>query len=241
MSSYPVGLVGEAHHQNIIATCRAGDRVHVVHERGNPHDADALAVLTADGYKIGYISRDSWLREALHGEGKGCDAVIQAVGGPSGGCMGVVLDVSLTEGSLRSTDYPKPPSKLIHNIAVAGGIAAVLGIVIFGVVQERRSSASDNSFAASLTRHPERCHEAMRSAVRDRIVSRQRDNRIYVADGPWAEATDEQRRSLMALFLCSHLNGRQPRPLVDYVTAYGQRSGRRVALASSSGISIETP
>lgn len=140
MTSYPVGLVGEAEYQGAITTARAGDVVHVVHERGNPHDPDALAVLTRDGYKIGYISRDSWLREALAEQGKGADAVIQSIGGPSGGCLGVVLTVSLTEGPLRSADFPAPPSKRGRNLAIAAGVLGLSGLLAFGALRERAAA-----------------------------------------------------------------------------------------------------
>jgi len=101
---YPVGIVGEANYQSAIRRCSVGQRVRVLHELGNPYDERALAVVTADGQTIGYIARDCWLQDAVHGEGRGCDATIKAVSS-SGGMLGIVLDVSLTGLALGTRDF----------------------------------------------------------------------------------------------------------------------------------------
>lgn len=76
---YPFGIVGEASYQPAIRRCATGQRVLVLHERNNPYDDFALIVVTGDGETIGYIPKSSWLRDAIHEEGKGCAATIMSI------------------------------------------------------------------------------------------------------------------------------------------------------------------
>ena len=93
--SWPVGIVGESHYQAAIARCSPGERVEVLREPDNPYDSLALTVVTAQGDTIGYIPRINWLQDAIHNEGRGCDATIKSIGAnDSDELLGVVLDVS---------------------------------------------------------------------------------------------------------------------------------------------------
>lgn len=105
MKVYPLGLVGESHCQDAITQCFAGERVYVCHELGNPFDEMALKVETAGGAKLGYIAKSSWLRGAIHEEGRGVTAVIKSIERVEGGQMGVVLDVTLTDDDIRQRYY----------------------------------------------------------------------------------------------------------------------------------------
>jgi hypothetical protein len=105
---YLVGIVGEANYQPAIRACSPGQRVEIIHEQGNPYDADALAVLSSAGRTIGYVARDSWLRAAIHEEGKGCDASIKDIRG-EGGKLGVVLDVALNGSGVRRRRFDRQP------------------------------------------------------------------------------------------------------------------------------------
>ncbi|MDP8995105.1 MAG: HIRAN domain-containing protein [Pseudomonadota bacterium] len=107
MSTYSVGLVGESNYQEAIRACRAGERVEVVHEVGNPYDEQALAVVTGRGATIGYVPRSSWLRDAIHDEGQGCSATIRSVGRGERGLLGVVIEVTLNAGALASRAYSR--------------------------------------------------------------------------------------------------------------------------------------
>lgn len=102
---YPVGIVGEANYQAAIRSCCAGERVYVCHEEGNPHDDLALRVETGGGRTIGYIARSSWLREAIHEQGRGCVATIMAIEGEGRGALGVVLNVTLTDDDISVRAY----------------------------------------------------------------------------------------------------------------------------------------
>ena len=62
---YPLGLVGESNYQVAIRRCAIGERVYIAEEINNPYDSRALAVERNGGALIGYIPRDSWLREVI--------------------------------------------------------------------------------------------------------------------------------------------------------------------------------
>jgi hypothetical protein len=59
-----------------------------------------LRVENAAGQVIGYISRRSWLRAALHEEGRGVAATIESIASADGEIFGVVLSVTLTDDPL---------------------------------------------------------------------------------------------------------------------------------------------
>lgn len=105
MKTYPLGLVGERNYQAAIALCRAGDIVEICREAGNPHDDRALRVEDLLGRTIGYIARDSWLRDRIHDEGRGCSATIKSIGAKDIGLLGVVLNVALTEEQIPERVY----------------------------------------------------------------------------------------------------------------------------------------
>lgn len=105
---YSTGIVGESNYQDAIKETCAGERALICHEERNPHDKLALRVENAAGQIIGYIARSSWLRTAIHDEGRGCAATVKSVGQSEDGTMlGVVLDVTLTDDDLPIRRYGK--------------------------------------------------------------------------------------------------------------------------------------
>jgi hypothetical protein len=94
--SYPVGLAGERAYQDAIAGCEAGQPVLIFREPDNPHDPDAIVVLSLAMRRLGYIPRDSWLQGAVHDEGKGCVGTVKEIEGPPGR-LGVVIDVMFVQ------------------------------------------------------------------------------------------------------------------------------------------------
>lgn len=92
---YKAGLVGEQHHRAAIDRCVTGQTVTLVHETGNPHDSQALAAVSAQGERIGYIARDHWLRRAIFEDGQGCTAVILSRDVGQRGFRQIVLEVRL--------------------------------------------------------------------------------------------------------------------------------------------------
>lgn len=103
---YPLGLVGERNYQLEISSCSVGERVFVCKEPDNPFDDMALKVETASGRTIGYVPRSSWLRDAIHEQGRGVTATIKSMDGDMG-LIGVVLNVTLTDDELRERRYDK--------------------------------------------------------------------------------------------------------------------------------------
>lgn len=105
MTEYPANIVGESNYQNAIRRCRVGQEVKLVREHGNPHDDEAIAVVSSSGRTIGYLGRDSWVREAILQEGKGCAASISSIADGGSGHLGVVLLASLTDAELPARYY----------------------------------------------------------------------------------------------------------------------------------------
>ncbi len=108
MKVYSTGIVGESHYQDAIKETSPGERAWICHEERNPHDKLALRVENAAGQTIGYIAQSSWLRAAIHDEGRGCAATVKSVGNSADGTtLGVVLDVTLTDDELPIRRYGK--------------------------------------------------------------------------------------------------------------------------------------
>lgn len=105
MKVYPLGIVGEAHCQQAIEGCSAGEPVRICHEPDNPFDNMALRVETRAGEKLGYIAKSSWLRDAIHEQGRGVTATILSINDAEGGKKGVVLNVTLTDDDLPERFY----------------------------------------------------------------------------------------------------------------------------------------
>jgi len=104
--SYPVGLVGEQHYQMAVCRCVAGQPVTLYRETGNPHDACAVVVLSAHDETIGYLARDSWLRETLLDGGKGCEARIKSTRyNSSRDFEEVIIEVAFVGGGLAKRPY----------------------------------------------------------------------------------------------------------------------------------------
>lgn len=102
---YPVRIVGVQFCQEALAFSEVGERVYICREEGNPHDDRALKVETAGGQTLGYISRGSWLREAIWEQGRGATATVAGVGASDSGLLGMTINVSLSDDDLRDTVY----------------------------------------------------------------------------------------------------------------------------------------
>jgi phage FluMu protein Com len=86
---------------------------------------------------------------------------------------------------------------------------------------------------------PKPCDDLLAKAERSGLIKeRPSPERINVEDGRWADFPASSKRGLMLALRCSLLRG-QPGSEMDYVVAYGYRSGRRVAMATSVGVTFE--
>lgn len=123
--SYLASLVGESHHQNVIARCAAGDAVLVMHEADNSYDKRALIVYAAAG-QLGYLPRDSWLHRAVFEEGKGVAATIHATGAGERGLLGVQLEVEVVDGPILSANGAVIAAQSARQRAIANPISAAV-------------------------------------------------------------------------------------------------------------------
>ena len=103
--TYPVGLVGESHCQAAIRAARPDEPVELAHEIDNPYDADAIAVFSSAGRRLGYIPRDSWVHRVLLDEGKGYTAQIKSIEGGRGQDLGVVIVLMLKGEEIGEIDW----------------------------------------------------------------------------------------------------------------------------------------
>lgn len=86
---------------------------------------------------------------------------------------------------------------------------------------------------------PKPCNELLERAEDAGLMRRRPSaNRIDVEDLQWAAFPAESKRGLLLALRCSSLNG-QPGGAGDYAVAYGYRSGKRLAMATSVGVSFE--
>jgi hypothetical protein len=101
MGVYSVAVVGESfanydgsQRQDVLAKCVPGDRVSLLREPDNPHDCNAVAVVTRHGC-IGMIGRgDLWICERLD-DSRYIEACIASIGtSPESGLLGATLRVS---------------------------------------------------------------------------------------------------------------------------------------------------
>lgn len=82
------------------------------------------------------------------------------------------------------------------------------------------------------------CDDLLKGAERSKLIrSRPSPDRINVDDAAWATFPAESKRGVLLALACQHY--RRPMQATEYVVAYGYRSGKRVAMASSVGVSFE--
>ena len=102
--TYTLGVVGESFdnddgtpRQRIIRQCKSGDPIALRREPDNPYDPNAIAVTTAAGEQIGYLSRHNaeWVSDVL--EKTETTAVIKSISPAEGApeLLGVVIDLTL--------------------------------------------------------------------------------------------------------------------------------------------------
>lgn len=71
--------------------------------------------------------------------------------------------------------------------------------------------------------------------VRDRPAA----NRIDVEEYNWASLPAKDKRLVAAAVRCAMLKGRESEKLDDYAVVYGYRSGKRLAMATANGVSLD--
>ncbi len=127
MKIYPLGLVGESNYQAAIADTYVGGVVRICHELGNPYDELALRAENGAGQIIGYVPRNSWLRDAIFGSGRGVAATVREITGGNGQSLGVVINVTLTDDEIPERNYVPTPTES-PQLEVGGLSSFVRGI-----------------------------------------------------------------------------------------------------------------
>lgn len=104
-TTYTLGIAGESFNnddgssrQKIIKRCSQGDLLDLRREPDNPYDANAVAVFTATGKQVGYLSKDNaeWVAEVMD-SGEAVSARVRSTARPAHGRpYGMVID--LTKG-----------------------------------------------------------------------------------------------------------------------------------------------
>lgn len=136
MGQYLVGLVGESNYQQSVARLRPGDPIEFEHETSNPHDPLAVRALGPDGEVVGYLARDSWLRELVH-DGEPILAAVKQIKG-NRGKRGVVLDVATRGASLRDPEDDFGDNEGDPDVDLApGGMWERTGLAALSAAQQR--------------------------------------------------------------------------------------------------------
>jgi hypothetical protein len=85
-----------------LAECRPGDPLELVRQPENPHDPLAVAIITASGTCVGYLSRDraAWIAPKID-RGYPVNAIVERVKGAhlSNATLGLVIRMNI-EGEL---------------------------------------------------------------------------------------------------------------------------------------------
>jgi hypothetical protein len=122
------------------------------------------------------------------------------------------------------------------------GLVAIVFLLWFcadGV--EKHDAGSVLATAAASPQDPTPCNRLLHEAEEVGLVRyRPSANRIDVDDRLWAQLPAGSKRGILLALRCSVLDGRRDaEPLGAYTVAYGYGSGRRLAMATSVGVSFE--
>lgn len=125
----------------------------------------------------------------------------------------------------------------INVIAVLG-----LGFMLFQCTRAEPPAEPAVAEAPARVNDPAKCEQVIDVAVRSGLVrARPSAERIDVEDARWAAAPAREKRVLMEVLACTAFDGiaLSSIPAGDGVVAYGHRSGKRVAMATSVGVRYE--
>ncbi|WP_278983227.1 HIRAN domain-containing protein [Sphingobium yanoikuyae] len=112
---YFLRITGVSHHQEALAETCVGEAVRFFHEPDNPYDCMAIRVENSGGRTIGYVPRTSWLRTAVHEQGRGVAGVVDSIGMSRACLLGVTISVTICADHVKVVSYfpdrapPKPP------------------------------------------------------------------------------------------------------------------------------------
>jgi hypothetical protein len=128
MKSYYVGIVGESNYQSAVRMLHEGFRVDLVPEPDNRHDPNAIRVDSITGETIGYVPRDSWLTDAIIGQGVDCFAVVHELTGEGKRNRGVVIEVWLGDDAAEARESHVRKRKGCLALLALPLLAGVIGL-----------------------------------------------------------------------------------------------------------------
>lgn len=281
MGVYRAAVAGESHansdgssRQGELRRCHRNELVTLVREPDNPYDGDAVAVISARGVQIGYVSsKASWIAEAID-DGREVRARIDSINSGDSGLLGAVLwigtdkdarDIEAKAVQPRSaSDHaaqlhsiadraPAAPAKKPANGCIAAIIATIVVVGGVNMCSQRQQTGngapatpptteSATAVDSAATARAEECRARIERAMQVSDTIRVTDrNRIEIDDRLWNEMTAAAKRGLASDFRCMTFGGKAPEDLamMDFVVVYGARSGHRLAMAGSQGVSLE--
>lgn len=139
--------------------------------------------------------------------------------------------------------------------AVAGGTAAMdpkkaqglgcLGVIgavaLIAIFQNDGSPSAESKEVKAAAIDPAPCEKALGGLEQAGLIKDRPDaNRVDVEEDLWAVLPAKQKRLAAAAVRCSFLKGDIGRTdFNSYAVVYGYRSGKRLAMATGSGVTIE--
>lgn len=125
------------HYRRAVASVREGDQIQAYREPDNPFDPDAILLTNARGEKIGYIPRDSFLKDVVHDEGRGFTALVARKRRRDDGETGVILEVEIVDEELPLVParLPEPPPRwweVRRPFRLA--LYLVLALIVYGAI-----------------------------------------------------------------------------------------------------------
>lgn len=123
-------------------------------------------------------------------------------------------------------------------------ILSVIVVLAIAMCSPNRDEAPQIAASTSEERIARRaeCQEKLDRSMEISSTLRIRGaDRIEIDDRLWAEMSADAKRGLAMTWLCVAFDGKRPDELeaMDYVVVYGDRSGQRLAMAGSTGVTIE--
>jgi hypothetical protein len=127
-----------------------------------------------------------------------------------------------------------------RNLLIIAALTAavyVLGLFVPHQTGPSTSAAATPAPSFSSERVAE-CEKLITRAEKQGLVrSRPSNTRINVEDAAWRAFPADSKRGVMLALACSAFG--HPMQTSEYVVAYGYRSGKRVAMATSVGVTFE--
>jgi len=104
-SKFTIKLTSYRNYQATIRLCRIGQDVLLIRELANPYEPGAIIAVDHDDFELGYVPKDSWIRDALHEPAARCKARIATIGEEVRGLLSLTIEVQLAGECMRERLY----------------------------------------------------------------------------------------------------------------------------------------